>query len=89
MNFFSQILGISSSCVYSLAVCPQTNQAIVEFNSGSKFMYNNVNYDAIVGLLTGEFRSLGKFVNAYCIGNNEVRLGWFFRYDFQFTLYSH
>ena len=74
MNFFSQILGISSSCVYSLSVCPQNNQAIVEFNSGSKFMYNNVDFDAILDLLCGEYRSLGKFVNAYCKGNNCIQL---------------
>ena len=75
MNFFSQILGISSSCVHSLSVCPTTNQAIVEFNSGSKFLYNNVDFDAILDLLCGEYHSLGKFVNAYCIGNSEFRLG--------------
>ena len=75
MNFFSQILGISSSCIYSLSVCPTTSQAIVEFNSGSKFMYNNVDFDAILDLLCGEYRSLGKWVNAYCIGNSEFRLG--------------
>ena len=78
MNFFSQILGISSSCIYSLSVSPNTNQAIVEWKNGSKFMYNNVDFDAILDLLCGEYRSLGKFVNAYCKGNNAVQLnvGW-------------
>jgi hypothetical protein len=73
-NFFSQILGKSSSCIYSLSVCPGTNQAIVEFNSGSKFLYNNVSFSGILDLLTGEISSLGKWVNAYCLGNNEVNL---------------
>jgi len=73
-NFFSQILGKSSSCIYSLSVCAATNQAIVEFNSGSKFLYNNVSFDGILDLLTGEISSLGKWVNAYCLGNNEVNL---------------
>ena len=74
MNFFSQILGKSSSCIYSLSVCANTNQAIVEFSSGAKYIYNNVSFDAILALLTGEIKSLGKFVNAYCKGNDFVEL---------------
>ena len=51
-----------------------TNQAIVTYTSGSKYLYNNVSFESLLDLLCGEFDSLGKFVNAYCKGNNELKL---------------
>ena len=73
-NMFSQILGVASTCVHTLSVCPNTNQAIVDFNNGSKYLYNNVDFEGIMDLLCGEHKSLGKFVNAYCLGNDCLKL---------------
>jgi len=71
---FSTLQSIDSTCVQSMSVNPRDNQVIVEFKSGSKFLYQNVSFEAILDLLVGEITSVGKFVNAYCIGNNEFRL---------------
>ena len=71
---FSTLQSIDSSCVQSMSVNPRDNQVIVEFKSGSKFLYNNVKFEAILDLLVGEITSLGKFVNAYCLGNASINL---------------
>jgi hypothetical protein len=71
---FVTVNNTASTCVKSLSISLPNNQAVVEFNSGSKFLYNNVNWDAMLDLLEGEITSLGKFVNAYCLGNSEFRL---------------
>jgi hypothetical protein len=71
---FSTLQSIDSTCANSISVNPRDNQVIVEFKSGSKFLYQNVSFEAILDLLVGEIKSVGKFVNAYCIGNNEFRL---------------
>ena len=71
---FSTLQSIDSTCVQSMSVNPRDNQVIVEFKSGSKFLYNNVSFEAILDLLVGEITSLGKFVNAYCLGNASINL---------------
>ena len=71
---FSTLQSIESTCVQSMSVNPRDNQVIVEYKSGSKFLYNNVDLEAILDVICGEITSLGKFVNAYCLGNNEFRL---------------
>jgi hypothetical protein len=71
---FVTVANVDSTCVKSLSLSLPNNQAVVEFNSGSKFLYNNVDWEAMLDVLHGEISSLGKFVNAYCLGNNEFRL---------------
>tara|TARA_B100001063_G_C16289138_1_gene322921 strand:- start:50 stop:271 length:222 start_codon:yes stop_codon:yes gene_type:complete len=71
---FATIESIKSSAISGLSVNPMTNQAIVTYTSGSKYLYNNVSFESLLDLLCGEFDSLGKFVNAYCKGNNELKL---------------
>ena len=74
---FVTVSNVDSTCVKSLHLSLPNNQAVVEFNSGSKFLYNNVDWEAMLDLLHGEITSLGKFVNAYCLGNNALNLAWF------------
>ena len=71
---FATLQNIESTCVEAMSVCPTHSQVIVEYKSGSKFLYNNVKFEAILDLLCDEYTSLGKFVNAFCKGNNEFRL---------------
>ena len=71
---FATLQNIESTCVESMSVSPVNSQVIVEYKSGSKFLYNNVSFEAILDLLCDEYTSLGKFVNACCKGNNEFRL---------------
>lgn len=67
---FVQLQGIDSSAIAELSVSPMNNQALVTYKSGTKYLYNNVEFDALLDVVLGEFNSLGKFVNAYCKGNN-------------------
>ena len=71
---FVTVSDVDSTCVKSLSLSLPNNQAVVEFNSGSKFLYNNVDWVGMIDLLNGEITSLGKFVNAYCLGNNALNL---------------
>jgi hypothetical protein len=57
-----------------MSVNPRDNQVMVEFKSGSKFLYQNVDFEAILDVICGEITSLGKFVNAYCLGNACINL---------------
>ena len=63
-------LNAQSSAIDSLSVSPANNQAIVEYKNGSRYLYNNVSEDSILDVIYGEIQSIGKFVNAYCKGNN-------------------
>ena len=67
---FVQLQGIDSSAIAELSVSPMNNQALVTYKSGAKYLYNNVEFDALLDVVLGEFKSIGKFVNAYCKGNN-------------------
>ena len=71
---FATLENIDSTCVKSLSVSPANNQVIVDYKSGESFLYNNVDFDAIIDLLCEEITSLGKFVNTYCKGNQEFRI---------------
>ena len=71
---FSTLQSIESTCVQSMSVNPRDNQVIVEYKSGSKFLYQNVDFEAILDVICGEITSLGKFVNAYCLGNASINL---------------
>ena len=67
---FFQADNLQSSAIRSLKLNPATNQAIVEYvTSAKKYIYENVNIEAIFDFMVGEITSAGKFVNAYCKGN--------------------
>ena len=63
-------INAQSSAVKTLAVSPVNNQALVEFTNGSRYLYNNVSEESILDVIYGEIKSVGKFVNACCKGNN-------------------
>ena len=61
---------IESSAVSDIKVSPTNNQVIVKYSAdGASYLYNNVDFDALLDFVCGEFKSIGKFVNAYCKGN--------------------
>jgi hypothetical protein len=67
---------IKSSNVRNIQLNPATNQVIVQFKSNAKtYLYENVSAEAIFDVILGEITSLGKFVNAYCRGNESVMVG--------------
>ena len=61
---FNQILGLFSTAATTVSVNPTTEQAIVEFKNGSKYIYSNVEGNAIYDLMFGNNRSLGQFINS-------------------------
>ena len=75
---FFQADNLQSSAIRSLKLNPATNQALVEYVTSAKsFLYDNIDADAIVDFFFGEIESAGKFVNAYCKGNQYTVVGWF------------
>ena len=73
---FFQADNIQSSNVATLKLNPSTNQAMVQFINNSKtYLYENINLDAMFDFLVGEIESAGKFVNAYCKGNQYTVVG--------------
>ena len=68
---------LKSSVIRNIQLNPSDNQVIVQFlNNAKTYLYENVNADAIYDVIDGEITSLGKFVNAYCKGNESVVVGW-------------
>ena len=68
---------IQSSTVRNIQLNPADNQVIVQFKDNSKtYLYENVNQESILDVILGDITSLGKFVNAYCKGNESVTVGW-------------
>ena len=73
---FFQADNLQSAAIRSLKLNPANNQALVEYVTSAKsFLYENVNGDAILDYLFGETESAGKFVNAYCKGNQYTVVG--------------
>ena len=67
---------IQSSNIAELKLNPPTNQVMVEYvTSAKKYIYENVNIEAIFDFMVGEITSAGKFVNAYCKGNQYTVVG--------------
>ena len=68
INMFFQLASdTNSNAIASIKVNATTNQVMVQYiNNAKSYLYDNVSFDAILDLLTGEFESMGKFVNAYC-----------------------
>ena len=75
-NMFFQATNLQSSNVRTLRLNPATNQAMVQFiNNAKTYLYENVNSEAIVDFFFGDIESAGKFVNAYCKGNQYTVVG--------------
>ena len=73
---FFQADNIQSSNIASLKLNPATNQAMVQFiNNAKTYLYENVSADAIGDYFFGDITSAGKFVNAYCKGNQYTVVG--------------
>ena len=67
---------VKSSTIRNIQLNPTDNQVIVQFlNNAKTYLYENVSADAIYDVIDGELTSLGKFVNAYCKGNESVTVG--------------
>ena len=67
---------IKSSTVRNIQLNLADNQVIVQFKNNSKtYLYENVNEESILDVILGDITSLGKFVNAYCKGNESVVVG--------------
>ena len=67
-----QELNFESSAINSLKVDPSAGTAETEFKGGSKYLYTNVNVDAIYGLLKNGSDSFGQWVNANLVGKKGV-----------------
>jgi len=75
-TMFFQATNLQSSNVRTLRLNPATNQAMVQFiNNAKTYLYENVDSEAIVDFFFGEIESAGKFVNAYCKGNQYTVVG--------------
>jgi len=81
VNSFTLIMfikpsNIQSSSIRNIQFNFVTNQVIVQFvNNAKTYLYDNVNVDAMTDVIFGEIESLGKFVNAYCVGNRVTIVG--------------
>ena len=76
IHMFFSPTQIKSESVRNIQLNPSTNQVIVQFKNNAKtYLYENVNGEAIIDVFFGEIASLGKFVNAYCKGNESVTVG--------------
>ena len=59
---FLQVSDIKSSMVADLRVDAGKNQAIVEYNNGSKYLYNDVDFSALYELIYRQTESIGQWV---------------------------
>jgi hypothetical protein len=71
---FFQPSSIQSSAVSDIKVSPMNNQVVVTYNNNKVYLYDNVDFEALLDFVCGEIESVGKFVNAYCKGNKETKL---------------
>ena len=67
-----QELNFESSAINSLKVDPSAGTAETEFKGGSKYLYTNVNVDAIYDLLKNGTESFGRWVNTNLTGKKGV-----------------
>ena len=73
---FFQPSNVRSSAIRNIKFNVATNQVIVHFLNNTKtYLYDNVDVEGITDVLFGEIESLGKFVNAYCKGNQVTVIG--------------
>lgn len=67
---------VKSSTIRNIQFNPSYSQVIVQFKNNAKtYLYENVSVEAMFDVIIGEITSLGKFVNAYCKGNESVTVG--------------
>lgn len=73
---FFQPSNLQSSNIRNIRLNLNTNQVIVQFiNNAKTYLYENVNGNAILDFLYGEYESAGKFVNAFCKGKSYTVIG--------------
>ena len=63
ITMFLSVSDLKSSSVNNLRVDAGKNQAIVEYNNGAKYLYNNVDFSALYELVYRETESIGQWVN--------------------------
>ena len=61
---------VQSSMIKNLEVDPSNDQVLVTYNNGSKYLYTNVDEDAIFEVLFNQVESFGQWVNKYCKQDN-------------------
>ena len=66
------INGKTSTAIDSLRVDPSAGTAETIFSNGRKYLYTNVNVDAIYDLLKNGSDSFGQWVNANLVGKKGV-----------------
>ena len=57
-----QVTDFKSSCVNNLKVDAGTSIAVVEYNNGSKYLYQNVDFSALYDLIYRNTDSIGNWV---------------------------
>ena len=67
-----QELKFDSSAINSLKVDPSAGTSEVEFKNGRKYLYTNVNSDAIITLLKDGVDSIGRWVKINLAGKRGV-----------------
>ena len=67
-----ELKNIDSTAINSLKVDPSAGSAVVEFTEGRKYLYTNVNVDAIYDLLKNGTESFGRWVNTNLTGKKGV-----------------
>ena len=67
-----QELNFESSAINSLSVDPSGGTAQAEYIDGRKYLYTNVNSDAIITLLKDGVDSIGRWVNINLAGKRGV-----------------
>ena len=70
---FLQIADLKSSCVSDVRVNAGNSQAIVEFKSGAKYLYNNVDFSALYNLIYRQTDSIGQWVIENLSQNESVQ----------------
>ena len=67
-----ELKNIDSTAIDSLKVDPSAGTAETIFSNGRKYLYTNVNVDAIYDLLKNGADSFGLWVNANLVGKKGV-----------------
>ena len=65
-----QVPNVQSSMVKNLQVDARNHQAIVEYNNGSKYLYNNVAFADLYDLIYNQTDSIGQWVIKSCKTDN-------------------
>lgn len=60
---FLSVSNVKSTSVNELSINAHTQQAMVEYNTGKRYLYSNVSFAALTELILKEVDSIGKWVN--------------------------